>query len=270
MWNLSEVMHQDKSMATHEGSIAVDTRHEQSEHERDLKKQTEVVKKLQRSATRDVTVIVRVRPLLDVDHSVYRNRHSKDGSEESHLKEGRGVVIRQSTIGLLRTQTTAPTTARISATSNDRILHVPPSNEASDNWKLSKTFTFDTVLSEADTTDTAFSWTGEVAVSEVMCGVNAIVFAYGQTGSGKTYTLLGKGAAERRDCDDHRDEGIAIRTFQTLQQELKPGDATQGLVKYSICVGAVQIYLNQVLYACACTEMLACACGVHANVCMSM
>jgi hypothetical protein len=138
-----------------------------------------------------------------------------------------------------------------------------------------KEFSFDAVMSESCTTRRVFEWTGGPAVMEAVRGVTAVVFAYGQTGSGKTFTLLGetvhgddgsgggdthvsnlkkdkpRGGSNSDSDMAEKQEGIAIKTFRLLLQELserakKENGAKKDTVTYTIEVSAVQVYLNHV------------------------
>jgi hypothetical protein len=182
----------------------------------DLKKQTDDVVSMERSKTSDVTVIVRIRPL------------SASEQEACNAKIDWKALLQSGKTLLL--QNNNP----YSATS----LKKPPS----------KPFTFDGVMHEACTTVQVFQQTGARAVSEVVCGVSAVVIAYGPTGSGKTYSLLGEGKTSK---DSSSVQGIMSMTFQDLLQKLKErADKENGqkenLVSYVVEVSAVQVYLNQV------------------------
>ncbi len=203
---------------------------------------------MQGVATSDVTVIVRVRPLLDVDH-----KQCKAGEEV------RGVLTNNATVALLGGQLPKKMHAerRRRGDVHTDMLY----------WKLSEAnnlFTFDAVLAEKDSTEAAFLKTGFVAVSELVDrGNNAVVFGFGQTGSGKTYTLLGNNIADEIHVNlSHADhshgiptfvgissdrEGIAIRTFECLLHRLQQSATSENsIVKYTIEVSAVEIYLDLV------------------------
>jgi hypothetical protein len=128
-----------------------------------------------------------------------------------------------------------------------------------------KSFTFDAVMPETSTTETVFKCTGQLAVKEVVRGVNAVVFAYGQSGSGKTYTLLGEGTRgqdetgtyniEMNSTIEHHDtgriHGIITMAFKLLQKKLEKRakeetSSKSCVVSYSIEVSAIEIYLNRV------------------------
>eukprot|EP01084_Bolivina_argentea_P190114 326799_1 len=52
-------------------------------------------------------------------------------------------------------------------------------------------FTFDHILDDNTSQESAFNYIAEQTCNEVLAGYNGCIFAYGQTGSGKTYTMFG-------------------------------------------------------------------------------
>jgi hypothetical protein len=196
-----------------------------------LRKQAGNLLHMGSSETSDVTVVVRVRPLLV--HELHASNKIQ------------AVVTRGATIAL---------------------RNMPPDHAENEGplKMLSKQvdFTFDAVISETCSTQRAFELTGAKAVEEVVRGVTSVVFAYGQTGSGKTYTLLGETVYEsgrEGPTNEHSKSvpqldnlstsisiktiGVASMTFDMLQQKLKARASEE---QYCIHVSAVQIYLNQV------------------------
>jgi hypothetical protein len=113
--------------------------------------------------TRDCTFVVRVRPLSSAE------QRECDGN-----RERKAVTVWNKTISL---QSYAS-------------LH--DGSYTAETQCHPKLFTFDAVLNELESTDTAFHLTGAPAVKQVIRGVSAVVIAYGQTGSGKTHSLLGE------------------------------------------------------------------------------
>jgi hypothetical protein len=207
-----------------------------------LKQQTEDVREQQSAASSDVTVVVRVRPLLLADHRARKDQLLKQGVALDGLtrdaEEQKAVHTSGSTVGLL----------------------VSGEEDTQVRWELSKNFTFDAVLDENSSTRQVFEYTGAQAVHEVVRrGINAVVFAYGQTGSGKTYTLLGERIAKdtrspptaKDHVSDSGVQGIASMTFQQLVHMLQQrAESEYGpenyVLQYNIHVSALEVYLDQV------------------------
>jgi hypothetical protein len=187
-----------------------------------MKKQADSILDIQNLETRDVTVVVRVRPLSLAGH--------QEGAT-------RALVTRGNTVALYNSSR---------YTDNSDNKGQQPQDECSvednDSWGAPRVFTFDAVMPESCKTDEIFSLIGYPAVMEVCRGVSALVFAFGQTGSGKTYTLLGSSQGQYA-------EGVATLTFQHLRRQLdehKGLDKEKDRFEYNIQVSAVQIYLNRV------------------------
>jgi hypothetical protein len=189
-----------------------------------LKKQTDILVKMQGSETPDVTVVVRIRPLSAVEQLACNDQ--KDW--RAIMQSGTALALRNSVL--------CDCANRIGKDTN----YVP-----------SKIFKFDTVMGESCNTMEVFDKTGALAVAEVVRGVSAAIFAYGSTGSGKTYSLLGEIPAGNTEIVNSTAQGIASKTFQALLQKLREraeveNGGRNGLFSYTIEVSAVQIYLNQV------------------------
>ncbi len=206
---------------------------------------------LESSETCDVTVVVRVRPFSAAEQ---RACHES--------KEWQAIVTRSTTVAIrqgvqIHHSTHNSKNKRACNSVTEDVLSPP------------REFTFDAVMPESSQTSQVFNRTGAPAVLEVVRGVNAALFAYGQTGSGKTFTLLGQPTSEvlamgtgsglfgvlDTSCQNAVSQssapGIAAMSFQLLCKLLderagKENGESKDLVKYTIEVSALQVYLNQV------------------------
>jgi hypothetical protein len=217
-----------------------------------LKQQAHGLWVMEGAGTRDVTVVVRVRPL------------SLSESRQRKTLITHGATVRL--LGCYKDSAGELNTCHDSISTAHKVNN--PQNF----------FTFNAVMSESCTTEHVFSQTGCPAVTEVVRGVSALVIAYGPTGSGKTYTLLGqvahgiccpvKGGARvpthcglgleggsfddadmDKTCENVGERGIAVMTFEMLLQRLKQRaqvESKEGDVTYTIEVSALQVYRKKV------------------------
>jgi hypothetical protein len=178
---------------------------EQAAHK--LRKQADNLLDMQNLKTKDVTVVVRVRP-----------------STASHQQ------------GRIRALETYGASLALYNGNCQR-------QDATDNsWGTPRVFTFDAVVPESSKTEEIFPLIGSSAVMEVCRGVNALVLAFGQTGSGKTYTLLGD-SEDLRAPSVATMTFMHLRRELDKQEGLGKG---KNSFAFSIQVSAVQIYLNHV------------------------
>jgi hypothetical protein len=176
---------------------------------------------MESSQTKDVTVVVRVLPILSHEEKEYNKQ------------KGRLAIF---------------TTGATVTLESDKSLGEQ------------KQFTFDAVMTGKDTTRQVFACTGVNAVNEAVRGVSTVMFAYGPTSSGKSYTLLGRdrhnsylqnqdGTGElnvKGGTSEPFEEGqgIAAMTYDMLRKALHERSEKEQTVKYVIVCSALQVYLG--------------------------
>ena len=101
-----------------------------------------------------------------------------------------------------------------------------------------KSFAFDRVWGPSEGQSSVFQDVEPLALS-VVDGFNACIFAYGQTGSGKTYTMEGSNG----DGISHR---TLVRVFSLLHQKAISSESTQHPFLFSVKVGMLEIYNDEV------------------------
>ncbi len=174
-----------------EGDKESDTEHEEAkEAAENINRQADNLLVLESAGTKDVTVAVRVRPLLE----------HESGEDKALITHGASVLLRSE-------------------------KHVPNINISS----KPRNFTFDAVMSEKKTTNDVFELVGLRAVMEVVRGVSAAVFAYGPTSSGKTFTLLGEKLHHSQDREPSSTRGSRMSSLNERDGSVV-GDERDGSV----------------------------------------
>lgn len=223
---------------------------------------------LQSSETEDVTVVARVRPLLE--------------------REERAVREQSDTVALTKSHQTVQLKMD-KAYYDYRDAERPQGGRVDKKTSRRKVFTFDEVICiskrTTSTVNDVFDSVGKPAVAEAARGVSAVIMAYGQTGSGKTYTLFGDALVSKeytsvpqdyasarslsgfnrgysqgnlnsltrrppsRGKGTDKPGSLAVMVFRSLLQALEQRavqESSQEHVKYEVDVTAVQVYMNRV------------------------
>jgi hypothetical protein len=177
-----------------------------------LNNQQQKVMGLQGSETQDVTVVARVRPLLEDEQRACKEKKDRKAITNS----GQFVELR-----LNREIYHDCDSAQRSRKQDDEKLENDRKKHAG-----RRVFKFDAVIKpptrESSDLNDVFNAVGVRAVEEAVRGVSAVILAYGQTGSGKTYALFGKAYDSKVEDGVQQDDYASyasIRSVSGLERE---------------------------------------------------